>query len=367
LEMVLASDLRRLRSKGYNVDRILRQQAYQKRIMEEERRKQQAEQEQQEKNRRKSEKQMEAQGLTTVAPPPPYDEQPLEEPKSPIRSPKMPGAFEPDSPPQGLLKKRGKDLMSQMANWGKQLSSNSHGSSQLPNSPSGPITTQPVAEPTPAQDVTKSERNITQNLSSAINACRSHTSSHVFNPPSTTTVEHAQGSYCDTRPAQNISLVETTSGGIKFFLAHDALPQADLILAANRASIDRFSFLLLDLASIFGLAPQNLHVFLDPMASSIAFNADGALFFNFHFFAQLHLAAFLPQAAGTSADARIDAVAYWWVTLCHELAHNLVKEHSAAHSFYTESFASQYFARALRKALTYGQVEKSGTRLIPVD
>ena len=38
---------------------------------------------------------------------------------------------------------------------------------------------------------------------------------------------------------------------------------------------------------------------------------------------------------------------------CHELAHNLVKDHSAQHSFYAESFAQQYFGKVMQKALQY--------------
>jgi len=39
---------------------------------------------------------------------------------------------------------------------------------------------------------------------------------------------------------------------------------------------------------------------------------------------------------------------YWWVILCHELAHNLVGDHSSDHSYYTEGFVAQYFGRVVR-------------------
>jgi hypothetical protein len=70
LEMVLTSDLRRLRSKGYNVDRILRQKEYETRLAEEERRNQAAEDE-----RRKAEQQRlaEEQRQLALGAPPPYE------------------------------------------------------------------------------------------------------------------------------------------------------------------------------------------------------------------------------------------------------------------------------------------------------
>ena len=46
---------------------------------------------------------------------------------------------------------------------------------------------------------------------------------------------------------------------------------------------------------------------------------------------------------------RTDAVAYWCVVMAHELAHNLVADHSAQHSYYTESMVIQYFGRIAAK------------------
>ena len=46
---------------------------------------------------------------------------------------------------------------------------------------------------------------------------------------------------------------------------------------------------------------------------------------------------------------RTDAIAYWCVVMAHELAHNLVGDHSAQHSYYTESMVIQYFGRIAGK------------------
>ena len=78
-------------------------------------------------------------------------------------------------------------------------------------------------------------------------------------------------------------------------------------------------------------------------SGTIAFNTNRALFFNYRYFESLHLADFQQGRMG-------DALIYWFVTLAHELSHNLVADHSAAHSFYTESFIAAYFARIAVRA-----------------
>jgi len=160
-------------------------------------------------------------------------------------------------------------------------------------------------------------------------------------------VREEKGSYCDTTPAQDISFTATSAGGIKIFVANNIANQAQFI-AQELKSLDTFSFILLDLGSLFNLSPQSMHIFHDDRGATIAFNQSGALFFNYHYFRTLHAANW-----DTSRSMKIDCLAYWWVTLCHELAHNLVKEHSARHSFYAESFAQQYFGRVMDKALQY--------------
>jgi hypothetical protein len=339
LEMVLDSDLRRLRNKGYNVDRILRQQERQARVAEEERRTQQAEEDKREALR--DQQRIKEKELASLPAPPAYtDEADMED----HHNLAMPGGFEQDSPPRPPPKQ--KSLLSQVGDWGRQLTT---GTPQLPQSSTNSVPADNlIQEPEPQKDVVNSDRRITANLQNAIQACRSHTSSSVFSPPTTSVVQEAQGSYCDSTPAQNLAHVSTTAGGIKFFLAKALVSQSIPIQQAQKNGLDAFSYLLLDLASIFSLPGQNLHMFLDPDSKSIAFNLNGALFFNYHYFQKLHLPTFR-----ASREKTIDVIAYWWVTLCHELAHNLCKPHSAEHSFYTESFASQFFAKAMQKALQY--------------
>ena len=131
------------------------------------------------------------------------------------------------------------------------------------------------------------------------------------------------------------------------FLASSS-PDKSTFLSTESSGLDTFSYILLDLGSIFNLAPSTSHIFHDAHSSTIAFNQNGALFFNYHYYKELHA-----KTWETSRSMKVDALAYWWVTMCHELAHNLVSEHSARHSFYAESFAQGYFGRVVQKALQY--------------
>jgi hypothetical protein len=350
LEMVLSSDLRRLRSKGYNVDRILRQKEYETRLAEEERKKQAAEEE-----KLRSEQKRLFEKETNLAPPPPYevatparDKQPTTNGQhaTPIGT-NMPGSFF-DSPQElennhtlsGTGENPFQNFLSSAPEWARQIGDRIRGNTiashptqpSLPSSQGNPVT---------------SERNIAQNLVNAVNACRSHNSSSLFSKPTTTNVEEAKGSYCDSTPAQDMNFLADTATGIKFFIANHISARSEFF-TAHATGINTFCNLLLDIASVFNMRPQSMHVFYDNRGATIAFNESGALFFNYHWFEQLHL-----QHFETSRDVRIHAVSWWWITMCHELAHNLVKEHSASHSFYTESFVQQYFMKVMAKILQY--------------
>lgn len=354
LETVLASDLRRLRVKGYNIDRILKQKEYDTRLAEEQKRRQQEQQEQEQRAVEESRMKQLAEAPPPYEPDTPQQHQ-LDRPKTPkdvTPQHKMPGGFGDHSPEQdephqlpvrqqppkqnGLF-----DSAQQWAkSWGDQIRGNSSQNS-LPAPPAqggrGPSTVEPKS----------SERNVTQNLANAIKSCRSHTSSDVFSAPRTVDVEEAKGAYCDSSPAQDISFLFDSPSGIKMFIANH-ISDRGTFAAQNGHQINNFASVLLDIAAIFNISQKTLHIFYDPKGATIAFNLNGALFFNFHWYKQLHAAL-----SETSRDMRIQTVAYWWVVFCHELAHNLVSEHSAQHSFYAESFAQQYFGKVMARVMQY--------------
>lgn len=67
--------------------------------------------------------------------------------------------------------------------------------------------------------------------------------------------------------------------------------------------------------------PLQYHVFWDPDTRVIAFNSNGRLWFN---------AAAGPASAG--ADVGAGRARFWFLTVCHELAHNVVGPHNSEFS-----------------------------------
>jgi hypothetical protein len=87
---------------------------------------------------------------------------------------------------------------------------------------------------------------------------------------------------------------------------------------------------LLTLSTIFSLPSSALHIFYDPHSHSIAFNRGGSLFFNAHFVRN-----------GTGGGD----LPFWYMTTCHELAHNFWGPHDERHEHYMASYAERFLPR----------------------
>ncbi|KAF2432207.1 hypothetical protein EJ08DRAFT_585989 [Tothia fuscella] len=348
LEMVLGSDLRKLKAKGYNVDRILRQKEYASRLAESERLRQVEEQKQQAIDQREAERKKTDTKQLPQTPPSDRGEDP---------STKMPGAFGNDSPDQSqALTQPNKKLpgflsgfQDTMQSLVEKLGSSEQQISNAESSRKGRRTGTSGPSSHDANPV-ESEHNITQNLANAIKASRSATSPNIFSKPQTRTVEEAQGSYCDNTPAQDLSIIKDPRLELAFFIAN-SVPNPNDFLNAQIHGVHAFQSVLLRLAGIYNLSKQSLHIFYDNKGATIAFNQGGALFFNYHYFLSLHLNSFHRGQGAMAADTldkMTDCYSYWFITLAHELAHNLVEQHSARHSFYAESFSQQYLGTLMK-------------------
>ena len=362
LETIMESDLRRLKTKGYNVDRILRQRAAESRIAESERQKREDEQ------RRVAEAES-ASRAPEAASRPPQDQKAQDHkaltngmqslqieqtPETPERQLSMPGAFA-DSPEQtpGSSGRGKKGVFSNITR-ALGISNASPAGQQMQNMlTNGQAQDLPPPPPpyeahdpnggkalAPGTERVSSPRDLQQNLQSAIKASRSFNSSSLFTPPQTNNIQETQ-SYCDSKPGHDLNFISELNSGIKLFLTRNTRLDPNAFLQTNKDAIAQFVYILVETATIFELSTQTLNIFYDEAGASIAFNSNGSLFCNLRYFMQLHMAQM------GSSEGKVEACAYWWITLCHELAHNLVKEHSAQHSFYTESFVAHYFRRML--------------------
>jgi hypothetical protein len=170
---------------------------------------------------------------------------------------------------------------------------------------------------------------VQQNLLNAIQSSRAHDSSTLFSPPTTQKIKE-QATYCDSTSAQNIAFLADASNGTRIFVSRD-LSSPTTFLSQNVSALNGFAALLHDIGDVFALPRSALHIFYDEIGGTIAFNSNGSIFCNFRFFSQLHQS----KLGSATGEGRVEAGAYWWIVLAHELAHNLVKGHNSEHSFYT--------------------------------
>lgn len=364
LEMIMESDLRRLKVKGYNVDRILRQKAAESRVAEQERQRQLQEEQDRMAEEERNWKQAQQQRDMAVK-----DNQAASAP-TPDKGKTLPGAFDasPDLSAMPTRPKKGGFFTNLQKQLGLQTdhdeqddhSANGHQAPQQPkplpapiDAPPPPYTAKsPDALGVPPEQVTPPHQ-MHQNLIGAIAASRAYDSSTLFSPPQTTEIKEA-ASYCDTRSGHDLTFVASApASGIKIYLNRSTTPaERSQFLQQHSAAINAFAALLLDVGGIFLLPRASIHIYYNPTGGTIAFNSNGSIFCNLRFFLQLHHTAW-QGSAGAAVDKK-DAAAYWWVTLCHELAHNLVSEHSARHGYYTESFTITYLPKMMALLDKYG-------------
>ncbi|CZT50162.1 related to NUO-14 NADH2 dehydrogenase (ubiquinone) 14K chain [Rhynchosporium secalis] len=365
-EQFLNLSLLQLRNRGYNVERILRAKAAEQRMAEEERKKQMAIEQQQ---IQEQEEQWKQQGQLVPATPAREENMP------------MPGGFGSDSPENSPVHKprREKERGSIFSNFTKRLGINSSSSGggseaqeQLQNflgggsNAGGSNTRKTLPENPPSYDEANkgtekvsSPAAVQQNLHNAIQSSRAFDSSTLFSPPRTETVKE-QATYCDSTPSQNISFLADASNGTRIFVSKTLTMDPTLFLTQNVSALNAFSLLLQDICDVYALPRRAMHIFYDESGGTIAFNSGGAIFCNFRFFEQLHVSKMLGANSG-SGEGKGEAAAYWWIVIAHELAHNIVKEHNAEHSFYTEMLAANNFPKMMARCAAYIQASTSSS------
>ena len=349
LEMILESSLQKLRLRGYNVSRIMQRKETEARIADEALKQQQEEQEREIREREAAWKEEHAASAAKA------------------QKNAMPGIF-PDSPdctsgvgpveedpiverPRGLLSGIRKQFGFDNRRPSVQIPLIGRGSNEMPEEMQGdapPPYSQSEGHQSrtmiPQPENVTAPHHLQQNLLNAIRASRAHNSTSVMSQPAVNEVKEAGGSYCDARPGQDITLIGETSK-VRIFLSNTAASNghgATKFMEGNASALKLFASILLDCADIFVLNRSSVHIFYDDAGSTIAFNQNKALFFNYRYFENLHLPL-------VQQGKRSEAVVYWCVVMAHELSHNLVSDHSAQHSYYTEAMVIQYFGKIASK------------------
>ncbi|OAX80983.1 hypothetical protein ACJ72_04680 [Emergomyces africanus] len=340
LEMLLKTDLLELRARGYNVERILRQKAAEARMAESKR-----QQQMEEELKQIQENEVAWRKGQKSEPPKDQGEQPL-----------MPGHFPESSPPHArksshdpttsseltstrpksggglfsdLTRRFGLEDFGRSNNPVQSALQGFRDRTQLPASsdaappPYSANKTGSLKDPK-AQTVT-SPHALQSNLMSAIQACRPHGSSTLYSRGEQNEVMETK-SYCDERPSHDLIFVADSASGIRIFVTK-TVDDRSTFLAQNSNGLNAFASILTDCASVFAVRLNSVSIFYDPAGRTIAFNSQGSIFCNYLYFQQLHQARML----GGGPESRDDPLVYWWVIFCHELAHNLVADHSSDH------------------------------------
>ncbi|KAG6375835.1 hypothetical protein JVT61DRAFT_2694 [Boletus reticuloceps] len=154
-------------------------------------------------------------------------------------------------------------------------------------------------------------------------------------------------------------------GVVKVFAAVD-VPNLDTFVASKQGPLDRFVNIIAPIAEVYGLSTTSLNIFYDRGGGPIAFNQNGSLFLNLRYFegwrkyiyqwfmsrrtlneasstddenvkkgvqqqAQISWFALLNPALSLVAEQHFGSR---FLTLAHEIAHNLIKSHNSEHAFW---------------------------------
>ncbi|OAG37342.1 hypothetical protein AYO21_08419 [Fonsecaea monophora] len=354
LEMLLKTDLLDLRARGFNVSRILRQKAAEARLAESKR---QQELEEQQKRIEEDERAWRASQEQAAKDKAPRNYVPGGFPDSPD-SRALAGP-EPSTPaPVGNedMRKHGRNLFSNLSRQ-LGLGNNRHIQQMLGRSEDEPraITGGETADlPPPYQYDQQSGQTrsagspvtaphqLRENLLTAIKKSRAHNSSELFSRGETNVLQETK-SYCDEHPAHDLTFVAEIKDGIQCFLSPSSAGNSSQFLQQHSSGLTAFAGLLKSIGEVFSLSPRTLNIFFETSGKTIGFNRNGSIFCNYRYFEQLHERSM----ATAGKDGYSEAFVYWWVILCHELAHNLVGDHSSDHSYYTEGFVAQYFTKVV--------------------
>jgi len=114
-----------------------------------------------------------------------------------------------------------------------------------------------------------------------------------------------------------------TKNDIELYDTKD-VSQSEILNRANANPLIRFINILKIIADVFELETRAIHVFYDNYTNTVAFNRDRALFFNLKFYIGLH-------DKESETRPKEEAMTYWYMTFCHEFAHNFVQSHSSEH------------------------------------
>lgn len=326
---ILSTDLKALRRRGYNVDKILKKQQHEKQLAEEA------------KNRY-----LGSDSVGVETPTPHFsthsDTAPVRT-RPPERRPDIPGGWEtgPGSPalPAPREPQQQEVLKEAEVSTDEVTQGTNPFSSTLQNFKRKLVGMTPQNTPQSLlQEVTRAvqsqrsrevtpQTNIRANVNMAIKACRPEQEKLLRNRQKMEVIkESLDEGYCDVSGQMGELDQLGTVGDVKVFVTKD-VPEPATFMTRKLEIIARFIHVVAPLSKVYGLPTTALHIFCDSAGGLIAFNRNGSIFLNLRFFEAWHDE---DVKRGDLSQAQIS----WFFTLAHEIAHNLVEPHNSEHEFY---------------------------------
>ncbi|KAF8429586.1 hypothetical protein EV426DRAFT_581895 [Tirmania nivea] len=177
--------------------------------------------------------------------------------------------------------------------------------------------------------------------------------SGTFLSSATQTTTVGPQTYCDHMSGHELVFHTRLTNGIPVFI-EKGQPST---FSKYQADFESFSRLLGGIGMAMGLPLGSIHLCYEPKGKTIAFNSNGSLFFNLHFW----------HAHGHNQPtdaARTDGITWWFMVMCHELAHNMVKAHNTEHSSHIENIAAKHLP-SIARLLPNVVVDNRGQMIFP--
>ncbi|KAF8070283.1 hypothetical protein FPV67DRAFT_1486835 [Lyophyllum atratum] len=318
---ILSTDLKALKRRGYNVDRILRQQKAERQAIE----------------KAKLEN-------ATLLSKPPSSAAGDSAPSTPLTPPSaQPPSTKPPSTKPPLIKASPDPQVPFMDQPPPTPSRNPLKMFKRKTGSLPPVELPPLIPPyshiSPTRPDTDSHvtplSNISSNIDMAIKACRPESGNLLRNRQEMRQVrESLNEGYCDVSGRVGDLNRVGEMGSVKIYLSQE-VPNQEEFVVNHKDQIARFIHILVKLSRVYDLPLTSMHVFNDLGGGLIAFNRNGSIFVNLRYYLEWHD---LDVAAGILNPAYIS----WYFTLAHEIAHNLVQPHNSEHEFYFSAICEKH-------------------------
>ncbi|KAG9312049.1 hypothetical protein JVU11DRAFT_7329 [Chiua virens] len=180
--------------------------------------------------------------------------------------------------------------------------------------------------------------DIRNKITAAIAACHARNEKSLDGSPATTQFHN---NYCEVERPGEVLKFSRRVAGIEIHLPQGGY-RMDL---ARHESLGRFIQIITPIARVYGLSNESLRIFSDNTPGRIAFNREKRLYVNLLHFETWHDHA---VANGDRQQCQVS----WFLTLAHEIAHNINRFHNAEHEFWFSEICEAYFISFARDVLS---------------